>query len=49
MRDKSMMNKFQVAKVKAGEAPVISEPFAVATNWGYEKYRNPSQFAPGTW
>ena len=25
------------------------EPFAVATNWGYEKYRNPSQFAPGTW
>lgn len=49
MRDKSMMNKFQVAKVKAGEAPVISEPFAVVTNWGYEKYRNPSQFAPGTW
>jgi 20S proteasome subunit beta 7 len=49
MRDKSMMNKFQIAKVEKGKAPEISEPFAVATSWDYEKYRNPSQFAPGTW
>ena len=42
MRDKSMMNKFQVAKVKAGEeSRHRTEPFTVATNWGYEKYRNP--------
>ena len=50
MRDKSMMNKFQIAKVEHGKvAPEISEPFAVATSWDYEKYRNPSEFAPGTW
>ena len=49
MRDKSMMNKFQIAKVEVGKAPEISEPFAVATSWDYEKYRNPSEFAPGTW
>ena len=49
MRDKSMMNKFQIAKVTKDAEPTISEPFAVATSWGFEKYHNPSQFAPGCW
>lgn len=49
MRDKSMMNKFQIAKVPETGEPSVSEPFTVATSWGYEKYRNPAEFAPGTW
>ena len=43
MRDKSMMNKFQIAKVEFGKAPTVSEPFAVATSWDYEKFKNPSE------
>ena len=49
MRDKSMINKFQIAKVTHDAEPTVSEPFSVATSWGYEKYKNPSEFAPGCW
>ncbi len=43
MGDKSMMKKFQIAKVEFGRAPTVSEPFAVATSWDYEKFKNPSE------
>lgn len=49
MRDKSMINKFQIAKVTHDAEPTVSEPFSVPTSWGYEKYKNPSEFAPGCW
>ncbi len=49
MRDKSMMNKFQIAKVEEGKAPEISEPFSVATEWNLRSYHNPTEFAPGCW
>ena len=42
-------DRFQIAKVPETGEPSVSEPFTVATSWGYEKYRNPAEFAPGTW
>ena len=48
MRDKSMMNKFQIAKVTAGGLE-ISEPFQVPMNWGYEKFKDPTKHAVGAW
>lgn len=48
MRDKTMMNKFQVAKVTAGGLE-ISEPFQVPMNWGYEKFKDPTKHAVGAW
>ncbi|CAL54063.1 Proteasome B-type subunit [Ostreococcus tauri] len=48
MRDKQMMNKFQIAKVTK-EGVSIGEPFAVPTEWGYEKFYNPTKFSPGGW
>ena len=48
MRDKQMMNKFQIAKVtKAGVE--IGEPFAVPTEWGYESFYNPTKNSQGGW
>ena len=40
MRDKTMMNKFQIAKVTAGGLE-ISEPFQVPMNWGMKSSRIP--------
>jgi len=48
MRDKQMMNKFQIANVTE-QGTTISEPFAVSTNWHFEKFKNPSEFNPGGW
>lgn len=48
MRDKTMMNKFQIAKVTAGGLE-ISEPFQVPMNWGYEKFKDPTKHAVGAW
>lgn len=47
-RDKSTMNKYQIAKItKAGVE--VSEPFALETTWNYELFKNPSANAAGTW
>jgi len=48
MRDKQMMNKFQIAKVTK-EGVTIGEPFAVPTEWGYEKFYNPTLHSQGGW
>ena len=49
MRDKQMMNKFQLSKITADGPGEISEPFAIDTRWGYENYVNPTKYAPGAW
>ena len=36
MRDKQMMNKFQLSKITADGPGEISEPFAIDTRWGSE-------------
>jgi len=55
-RDKQSINKFQIAKVKAGGGEggkkvdiSVSEPFALETTWDYAAFVNPSAFATGTW
>jgi 20S proteasome subunit beta 7 len=48
MRDKQMMNKFQICKVTK-DGVTISEPFAVPTEWGYEKFYNPTKFSETGW
>lgn len=49
MRDKQMMNKFQIAKVTKDGGVSIGEPFAVPTEWGYEKFYNPTKYSQGGW
>lgn len=47
-RDKTSINKFQVAKVtKDGSS--VSEPFSLETKWDYKLFENPSAKAVGTW
>ena len=53
-RDKQSINKFQIAKVKAGGAGgkaviSVSDPFALETTWDYAAFVNPSAHATGTW
>jgi len=48
MRDKQMMNKFQICKVTK-DGVTIGEPFAVPTEWGYEKFYNPTKFSETGW
>jgi len=48
MRDKQMMNKFQICKVTK-DGVTIGEPFAVPMEWGYEKFYNPTEFSKGGW
>ena len=47
-RDKNSINKFQLATVTK-EGTSLSEPFALATEWGLKAYENPSRTMPGTW
>jgi 20S proteasome subunit beta 7 len=47
-RDKNSINKFQVATITP-QGAVVSEPFALATEWGLKAYDNPSGTTPGTW
>lgn len=47
-RDKSTMNKFQIARVST-EGVAITEPFALPTNWDYELFVDPAKNATGTW
>lgn len=47
-RDKNSINKFQLAKVSA-EGVVISEPFALETDWKYKLFENPTGQATGAW
>jgi len=49
MRDKQMMNKFQIAKVTKEGGVEIGEPFAVPTEWGYKKFYNPTEHSQGGW
>jgi 20S proteasome subunit beta 7 len=42
-------NLHRYTKVTHDGETSVSEPFAVATSWGFEKYKNPSEFAPGCW
>ena len=52
-RDKQSINKFQIAVVAtkegAGVEVQIGEPFALATEWGYDAFVHPSAHAVGTW
>lgn len=47
-RDKSSINKFQIARVSA-EGVSVSEPFALPTKWDYALFQDPSRNAEGVW
>ncbi|KAJ7567705.1 hypothetical protein O6H91_01G002600 [Diphasiastrum complanatum] len=47
-RDRSSINKFQIAKITE-EGVVISEPFALKPNWDFKAFHNPTLGADGSW
>ncbi|KAG6770639.1 hypothetical protein POTOM_026327 [Populus tomentosa] len=47
-RDRSAVNKFQIAKITE-EGVTISQPYALKTFWGYKAFENPTVGAEGSW
>ncbi|OMP09376.1 Proteasome, subunit alpha/beta [Corchorus olitorius] len=47
-RDRSAVNKFQIAKITE-EGVTIHQPYSLKTNWEFSAFQNPSQGAVGSW
>ncbi|CAA6657984.1 unnamed protein product [Spirodela intermedia] len=47
-RDRSSINKFQIAKITE-EGATIYPAYSLKTFWGFSAFQNPGQFAEGTW
>ncbi|GLJ23065.1 hypothetical protein SUGI_0435270 [Cryptomeria japonica] len=47
-RDRSAVNKLQIAKITEGGA-TISEPYALKTSWELSAFKNPTAGAEGSW
>ncbi|KAJ6732446.1 PROTEASOME SUBUNIT BETA [Salix purpurea] len=47
-RDRSAVNKFQIAKITE-EGVTISQPYALKTFWGFKAFENPTAGADGSW
>ncbi|CAK7353344.1 unnamed protein product [Dovyalis caffra] len=47
-RDRSAVNKFQIAKITE-EGVTISQPYALKTFWGFQAFENPTAGAEGSW
>ncbi|OEL32613.1 Proteasome subunit beta type-4, partial [Dichanthelium oligosanthes] len=47
-RDRSSINKFQIAKITA-EGSTIYPPYSLKTYWGFSHFENPAQGAVGSW
>ncbi|KAJ6957322.1 hypothetical protein D5086_031634 [Populus alba] len=47
-RDRSAVNKFQIAKITE-EGVTISQPYALKTFWGFKAFENPTAGAEGSW
>ncbi|OAY81552.1 Proteasome subunit beta type-4 [Ananas comosus] len=47
-RDRSAINKFQIAKITE-EGATIFPPYALKTFWGFAAFQNPTKGAEGSW
>lgn len=47
-RDRSSINKFQIAKITT-EGATIYPPYSLKTYWGFAAFENPAQGAVGSW
>ncbi|KAL6846777.1 hypothetical protein ACP4OV_024225 [Aristida adscensionis] len=47
-RDRSSINKFQIAKITT-EGATIYPPYSLKTYWGFSHFENPAQGAIGSW
>ncbi|XP_072971274.1 proteasome subunit beta type-4 isoform X2 [Typha angustifolia] len=47
-RDRSAINKFQIAKITE-EGATIYQPYSLKTFWGFSAFQNPTKGAEGSW